>query len=85
MASNFDDTASRAAKASAVDSPYAWWRLVASMVMSSVGGVGLWSSVVLLTTTQKLRALLEQPGDITPPLQSRPEKFYDLMPGCVPL
>lgn len=52
MASNFDDTASRAAKASAVDSPYAWWRLVASMVMSSVGGVGLWSSVVLLTEAE---------------------------------
>lgn len=51
MASDFD-TAARPTKASDVDSTYAWWRLVASMVISSVGGVGLWSSVVLLTEAE---------------------------------
>jgi MFS family permease len=42
----------RPVRASEVDSAYAWWRLVASMVMSSIGGVGLWSSVVLLTEAE---------------------------------
>jgi MFS family permease len=51
MVSSFE-TAPRPRGASEVDSPYAWWRLIASMVMSSVGGVGLWSSVVLLTEAE---------------------------------
>ena len=46
------DQPSRAHKASEVDSRYAWWRLVASVVISSVGGVGLWSTVVLLTEAE---------------------------------
>lgn len=46
------DLSPRPARASEVDSTYAWWRLVASMGMSSVGGVGLWSSVVLLTEAE---------------------------------
>jgi MFS family permease len=50
---NTVDMASRPAKANEVDSAYAWWRLVASMAMSSIGGVGLWSSVVLLTEVEK--------------------------------
>ena len=36
------------ATADLVDSSYAWWRLAASLAMSSVGGVGLWSVVVTL-------------------------------------
>lgn len=31
-----------------VDSRYSWWRLAASLAMSTVGGVGLWSVVVTL-------------------------------------
>jgi MFS family permease len=30
------------------DSAYAWWRLAASLALSTVGGVGLWSAVVVL-------------------------------------
>jgi len=30
------------------DSAYAWWRLTMSLVLSSVGGIGLWSVVVTL-------------------------------------
>ena len=30
------------------DSPYAWRRLAASLALSTIGGVGLWSSVVVL-------------------------------------
>jgi MFS family permease len=46
------DQPPRARKASVVDSRYAWWRLVASVLISSVGGVGLWSTVVLLTEAE---------------------------------
>jgi hypothetical protein len=40
----------RAGSGSAVepDSVYAWWRLAASLVLSTIGGVGLWSVVVSL-------------------------------------
>jgi MFS family permease len=51
MASDFE-THARPVKASVVDSEYAWWRLVAAMVMSTAGGVGLWSTVVLLTEAE---------------------------------
>lgn len=47
-----DNISARPTKVSEVDSAYAWWRLVASILMSSVGGVGMWSSVVLLTETE---------------------------------
>jgi MFS family permease len=30
------------------DSGYAWWRLAASLALSTIGGVGLWSTVVVL-------------------------------------
>ena len=33
---------------SAVDSSYAWWRVLVSITLSTVGGVGLWSVVVTL-------------------------------------
>jgi MFS family permease len=35
-----------------VDSPYAWWRLGASLALSSIGGVGIWSVVVVLPAVQ---------------------------------
>ncbi len=38
--------------ADGVDSPYAWRRLAASLALSTVGGVGLWSVVVVLPTIQ---------------------------------
>ena len=35
-----------------LDSSYAWWRLVASLVIGTAGGVGMWSSVVLIPEIQ---------------------------------
>jgi MFS family permease len=34
------------------DSSYAWWRLAASMALGTIGGVGMWSSVVALPVIQ---------------------------------
>ena len=34
------------------DGGYAWWRLAASLAISTIGGVGLWSAVVALPTIQ---------------------------------
>ena len=34
------------------DSGYAWWRLAASLAISTLGGVGLWSAVVVLPTIE---------------------------------
>ncbi len=35
-----------------IDSPYAWFRLGISMLLSTIGGVGMWSVVVVLPTVQ---------------------------------
>jgi len=35
-----------------VESPYAWWRLTAALLLSTLGGVGTWSVVVVLPTVQ---------------------------------
>ena len=35
-----------------VDSPYAWYRLVVALTLSTIGGVGMWSVVVALPTAQ---------------------------------
>jgi MFS family permease len=45
-------TSSRADDAALVDSTYAWRRLVASLALSTIGGVGLWSVVVVLPAVQ---------------------------------
>jgi len=42
------DPASAADSESDVDAGPAWWRLVASVLLSTIGGVGIWSSVVVL-------------------------------------
>ncbi len=34
------------------DSPYAWWRLCVAMTLSTIGGVGMWSVVVVLPAMQ---------------------------------
>ena len=34
------------------DSRYAWWRLVSSLAIATISGVGLWSAVVVLPTIQ---------------------------------
>jgi MFS family permease len=34
--------------AAQTDGAYSWWRLAISLVMSTIGGVGLWSVVVVL-------------------------------------
>lgn len=35
-----------------IDSPYAWFRLSVSLIMSTIGGVGMWSVVVALPAVQ---------------------------------
>jgi MFS family permease len=35
-----------------IDSRYAWWRLAASLALSTIGGIGLWSVVVSLPTIE---------------------------------
>jgi MFS family permease len=35
-----------------VDSAYAWWRLAACVALGALGGVGMWSVVVVLPTVQ---------------------------------
>jgi MFS family permease len=40
------------ADAGPLDSPYAWRRLAASLALSSIGGIGLWSVVVTLPAIQ---------------------------------
>src|SRR5262245_63952693 len=37
---------------SLIESPYAWRRLAASLTLSTIGGVGLWSVVVVLPAVQ---------------------------------
>ena len=37
-----------AGQSSEIDSGYAWWRLAVSVLISTIGGVGLWSTVVVL-------------------------------------
>ena len=34
------------------DSRYSWWRLAASLALSTIGGIGLWSTVVVLPTIE---------------------------------
>jgi MFS family permease len=45
-------TATPLRPASRVDSPYAWVRLVATALLGTIGGVGLWSVVVALPAVQ---------------------------------
>lgn len=35
-----------------IDSYYAWWRLLISLIIATVGGAGLWSSVIVLPTIE---------------------------------
>jgi len=42
----------REAAPSGVDSPYAWFRLAVALLLGSIGGVGIWSVVVVLPTVQ---------------------------------
>jgi MFS family permease len=44
--------AAHPAAAHAVDSRYAWWRLAVAVLISTIGGVGMWSVVVALPTVQ---------------------------------
>jgi MFS family permease len=40
------------ATAGGIESAYAWWRLLASLLLSAIGGVGLWSAIVVLPAVQ---------------------------------
>ena len=35
-----------------IDSSYAWWRLAASVGLSTVGGIGMWSLMVAIPAVQ---------------------------------
>ncbi|MFC0387583.1 MFS transporter [Muricoccus vinaceus] len=39
-------------KESIADSTYAWWRLIAAVLLATIGGIGLWSIVVALPAIQ---------------------------------
>jgi MFS family permease len=45
-------TGSRRASSSGVDSAYAWTRLAVALLISTIGGVGMWSVVVVLPVVQ---------------------------------
>jgi MFS family permease len=45
-------SATTAANSDVIDSPTAWWRLVATLAMATLGGIGMWSVVVALPTVQ---------------------------------
>ena len=45
-------TGAAAPRSSEVDSPYAWLRLAAAVCLGTVGGVGMWSVVVVLPAVQ---------------------------------
>ena len=34
------------------DDRYAWWRLLASVLLATLGGIGIWANVILLTEIQ---------------------------------
>jgi len=46
-------TATAHAAPSGIDSPYSWVRLTASLLLGTIGGVGMWSAVVILPAVQK--------------------------------
>src|SRR5262249_29339747 len=46
------DPRSSAARHSDIDSPYAWIRLAASVALGTIGGVGLWSMPVVMSSVQ---------------------------------
>ena len=35
-----------------IDGPYAWGRVAVSLAIATIGGIGLWSAVVVLPTIQ---------------------------------
>ncbi len=43
---------SLSAAAPTPDSAYAWWRLAISLALATIGGIGIWSAVVVLPTIQ---------------------------------
>ncbi|HUI12377.1 MAG TPA: MFS transporter [Xanthobacteraceae bacterium] len=45
-------TAPKKARDPAPDSAQAWWRLAATMLIATIGGVGMWSAVVALPAVQ---------------------------------
>ena len=45
-------TARRVGSLSAIDGRYAWLRLLASVILGAVGGVGMWAVVVILPSVQ---------------------------------
>ena len=55
----------RTAQADSIETPYAWKRLMAALALSTIGGVGLWSSVVVLPAIQAEFAVAR--GDASTP------------------
>src|SRR5947209_654535 len=50
--SSLTNPSSIAARHSDIDSPYAWVRLAASVALGTIGGVGLWSMPVVMSSVQ---------------------------------
>ena len=50
--SSLTNPSSTAARHSDIDSPYAWVRLAASVALGTIGGVGLWSMPVVMSSVQ---------------------------------
>lgn len=42
-----------AGDAADIDGPYAWYRLLVSLTLATIGGIGLWSAVVILPAIQE--------------------------------
>lgn len=47
------DGHSRSGTNESPDSRYAWWRLLAALAIATIGGIGLWSAVVVLPTIEQ--------------------------------
>jgi len=45
-------SSARISQADSIETPYAWRRLLASLALATIGGVGLWSTVVVLPYVQ---------------------------------
>jgi len=48
-----------------IDSPSAWWRLIAALGVSTIGGIGLWSAVVVIPAIE-LEFLVDRSNSSTP-------------------
>ena len=48
------------------DSPYAWFRLAVSLALATIGGIGIWSGIVVLPFIEVARSTLTAPAPRSP-------------------